>query len=107
MGIGLFLLLLKSTSEYSKMAESHKQMKTLLEEIKKEFENKSTVRSFCSTTSDLSCDLHKICDEVSKCEKGDNHCIKTDQMEAELEIELDRMRFKKNRESGYFRLTFV
>lgn len=76
------------------MAELHKQMKTLLEEIKKEFENKSRICSFCcTTTSDLSCDLHKICDEENKCGKGDTQCVKMDRMEAELEIELERMRF--------------
>lgn len=100
MGIGLYLLLSKSTSEYSKMAELHKQMKTLLEEIKKKIENKSRVCSCCSTASDLSCYLHKICDEENKCGKGDTQCVKMDQMESELEIELERMGFNFSEDSS-------
>ncbi|XP_078163670.1 uncharacterized protein LOC144558698 [Carex rostrata] len=100
MGIGLYVLLSKSTSEYSKMAELHKQMKTLLEEIKKELENKSRVCSCCSTASDLSCYLHKICDEENKCGKGDTQCVKMNQMESELEIELERMRFNFSEDSS-------
>ncbi|KAJ4748063.1 Protein POLAR LOCALIZATION DURING ASYMMETRIC DIVISION AND REDISTRIBUTION [Rhynchospora pubera] len=99
MGIGLFLLLSKSTSEYNKMADLHKQMKTLLEEIKKEFENKSRVCSLCSTSSDLSSDLYKICGEEDKGKNGVPRCVNMDQMEAELAIELGQMRFSEDSSS--------
>ncbi|KAJ3708053.1 hypothetical protein LUZ61_011758 [Rhynchospora tenuis] len=99
MGIGLFLLLSKSTSEYNKMTDLHKQMKALLEEIKKEFENKSRACSLCSTSSDLSSDLYKICDEENKGKNEDSRCVRMDHMEAELAIELDRMRFSEDSSS--------
>ncbi|KAJ3679175.1 hypothetical protein LUZ60_017186 [Juncus effusus] len=98
MGIGLFLLLAKTNYEYEKMSELHKEMKTLLEEIKIEFENKI----FSSASSDLCCNSSESSNQIKRENKLIINCDKMDQMEAELEIEFERMRFNFGEEGPSF-----
>ncbi|KAJ0965899.1 hypothetical protein J5N97_027037 [Dioscorea zingiberensis] len=117
MGVGLIFLLVRTATEFNKMIELRKEMEVLLRDIKDEIRKKDAMSTRADSTSitfsvsDNSrnknqsendrASIHAIrthCptesdDSQSKCEiiSENKNCLKMDQMEAELEVEFQRL----------------
>ncbi|KAM0943437.1 putative protein POLAR [Dioscorea sansibarensis] len=117
MGVGLIFLLVRSTTEFNKMTELRKEMEMLLRDVKCEIRKKDTMSTRADSTSisfsvsdssrnkitseNYGSSLHAIRTHCptefkgsrSKCEiiSESKHCLKMDEMEAELEAEFQRL----------------
>ncbi|KAJ3695442.1 hypothetical protein LUZ60_000819 [Juncus effusus] len=108
MGVGLMLLLSKSTTELNKMVELRKEMETLLTDIKTEIQkkkNEPTSSENSNNTAPVSFTISEGNENSSdsvlrdNCEfnkfesKLDQVVNERDEMEAELEVELERLHY--------------
>lgn len=110
MGVGLMLLLSKSTTEINKMVELRKEMETLLVDLKNEItkkneptstdnSNNAPVSLSCSGGNENSSDCVIPLQEDGASYLADDRLDKSvteiDEMEAELEVELDRLQLSE------------
>jgi hypothetical protein len=106
MGVGLMLLLTKSTTELSKMVELRKEMETLLIDLKNEIKKKNVPTSAeNSNNAPVSLSTSGGNDHSSDCiiplqedgasnhtdDRLDRGVAELEEMEAELEVELKRL----------------
>ncbi|WOL19380.1 hypothetical protein Cni_G28178 [Canna indica] len=91
MGVGLVFLLTRSATEINKMVELREQMQILLQDIKDEFTQKKQAPPYSSAShKNPSSALHKN-SAMEEDEAEIQSKYVRDRMEAELELELERM----------------
>ncbi|ONK60448.1 uncharacterized protein A4U43_C08F18580 [Asparagus officinalis] len=112
-GMGLVFLMVNSASEFNKMKELRKQMEVLLKEIKGEMRRKNEASSYSVshnytvlsashcwgdeiTSNPISSQDAAYSDEKCACETNyeKSRCLKINQLEEELEVELERLQRK-------------